>query len=549
MLISSWRCVVILFALLGGQISVGCANFLHPSSADPTSRVHSESLRNEIWARELLATPRPKSLAPRQKEVKNEQEDWQQLAQLKEQLPPGSIDLLDEQVSVTATALPLNTLLRAIAQQLSLRIHFTEPLNRAVTWTIPQQPAREVLDQLALQFNLNWRFSKGVITVSGSTPYTAFYPVDYLNIERQFTSNVGLATQVGSMRGVQNSAASAVENSSSTTINNSSHHAFWQSLSNDLEVWLAGDSTATRWAINPDSGLISLHASPNTHRQLKRYLQQIAISSQRQVLIEASVVEVLLSDDFEAGIDWQWLARGLDGVNAIQQLHGLGPLPGAAGVRPPTPSGLITFAQRNSLGDFSATVSLLERFGDVRIVSRPQILAMNNQPAVLKVVDNRVYFTVNVERQQSDETIERVTETSIHTVPVGLVMNVTPHISANDEVMLNVRPSLSRILGFANDPNPDLSAANIRNGVPEIQVREMESVLRVPSGRIAVIGGLMQSVNDDRHRQLPGLAGLPGLGALFGQQRRQRQRTELFIVIKPTVMYSNNPSEVIEGLM
>jgi len=148
-----------------------------------------------------------------------------------------------------------------------------------------------------------------------------------------------------------------------------------------------------------------------------------------------------------------------------------------------------------------------------------------------------VYFTVNAARQSTDDPYERITETQIHTVPVGLVMNVTPHISANDEVMLNVRPSLSRILGFVDDPNPDLTATNRRNGVPEIQVREMESVLRVNSGSIAVIGGLMQSVQDNRDRQLPGVADLPAVGGLFAQQSRKNQRTELFIVIKPTVMH------------
>ena len=128
-------------------------------------------------------------------------------------------------------------------------------------------------------------------------------------------------------------------------------------------------------------------------------------------------------------------------------------------------------------------------------------------------------------------------------------MSVTPHISADDVVMLNVRPSLSRILGFVDDPNPDLNDANVSNGVPEIQVREMESVLRVPSGSIAVIGGLMQSVQDERKRQLPGLSDLPGVGALFGQRKRQQQRTELFIVIKPTVVVSDSKNPTVRRLL
>jgi len=469
----------------------------------------------------------------------DERLDWQKQASFKSSRKPvPSIETqqLESLIAVDATALSLGALLGGIAQQLSLKLSVSEPLPMPVTWNIPEQTANAVLDQLAHQFNFQWRVVNGTLSVKGPAPYTAFYPVDYLNLQREFSSRVGLATEVGTMRGVQETGSGGTENSSSTTIENVSRQAFWASLGKDLDVWLADVKGLSRWAINPDTGLISLHATPNTHRRLKAYLDQVTETSHRQVLIEASVVEVLLSDDFEAGIDWQWLAKGLDGVSALQQLHGLGPIGSANESPAPTPSGLITFAQRFQLGDFSATFQLLERFGDVRIVSRPQILAMNNQPAVLKVVDNRVYFTVNVARQQSADISERSTETQIHTVPVGLVMNVTPHISANDEVMLNVRPSLSRILGFVDDPNPDLIGANVTNGVPEIQVREMESVLRVPSGRVAVIGGLMQSVQDDRDRQLPGLSDLPGLGGLFGQQVRRRQRTELFIVLKPTVI-------------
>jgi len=396
-----------------------------------------------------------------------------------------------------------------------------------------------VLDQIAEKFDLAWAFDNGLLTVQGPAPFAAFYPVDYLNLERAFNSRVGLATEVGTMRGLENASLNGAANSSSTTIDNASKQQFWQSLIEDLTFWLPQRGVETRWTVNKDVGVISLFASANTHRQLKKYLKGVSATSQRQVLIEASVVEVLLSDDFEAGIDWQWLAKNMSGFSAIQQLQGLASITEEAVERLPTPSGLVTFSQQFREGSFSATFKLLEKFGDARIVSRPQILAMNNQPAVLKVVDNRVYFTVNVERQQTNDSVERLTETQIHTVPVGLVMNVTPQISADNSVMLNVRPSLSRILGFVNDPNPELNAANLSNGVPEIQVREMESVLRVPSGSVAVIGGLMQSVQDDRDQQLPGLGSLPRVGALFGQKQHQRQRTELFIVIKPTVMSTN----------
>jgi len=129
-------------------------------------------------------------------------------------------------------------------------------------------------------------------------------------------------------------------------------------------------------------------------------------------------------------------------------------------------------------------------------------------------------------------------------VPVGLVMNVTPYIDEADEVMLNVRPTLSRILGFVDDPNPELALAAVRNSVPEIQVREMESMLRVKSGEMAIIGGLMQDIKDGSDRSLPGIARLPVIGALFRQRRKSRQQSELLIVLKPTVL----PAAITENL-
>ena len=157
---------------------------------------------------------------------------------------------------------------------------------------------------------------------------------------------------------------------------------------------------------------------------------------------------------------------------------------------------------------------------------------------MLKVVDNRVYFTVNVERRQSEERDEVTTQTEIHTVPVGLVMNVTPQISSDGDVMLNVRPSMSRILGFVDDPNPELAVADVRNSVPEIQVREMESMLRVHSGDVAIIGGLMQESTRENISRLPGLGQLPMIGKLFSSVQKNRSQTELMIVLRPTVMPS-----------
>jgi general secretion pathway protein D len=130
--------------------------------------------------------------------------------------------------------------------------------------------------------------------------------------------------------------------------------------------------------------------------------------------------------------------------------------------------------------------------------------------------------------------------TTAHTVPVGFVMNVTPFITGDGEVILNIRPTITRILGFSNDPNPALAAADVVSQVPEIQVREMESVLRVSSGDTAVIGGLMQDSAEKSNAGTPGLHDADGFGWLFGTRTRSFKKTELVIFLRPRVLADAN---------
>jgi general secretion pathway protein D len=164
-------------------------------------------------------------------------------------------------------------------------------------------------------------------------------------------------------------------------------------------------------------------------------------------------------------------------------------------------------------------------------------MAINNQSALLKVVDNEVYFTTDVEavpgsvNQNSTVAID----TNVNTVPVGLVMAVTPFIDENEVVTLNVRPTISRIIGFVADPNPALAEAGVTSEIPVIQVREIESVLKIENGDTAVIGGLMQDQIDKSMTGIPILSSIPVLGALFRYQDDQYVKSELVIFIRPVV--------------
>lgn len=288
---------------------------------------------------------------------------------------------------------------------------------------------------------------------------------------------------------------------------------------------------------NPEAGVIVVRATSRQHEKVQEYIDQVTRNAGRQVIIEATIAEVTLNNNYKQGINWQSLrslrSPGTAGFSLAQSPTGLanGAVPDSFAA--PGASFLLNYVAPG-LG-ISSTLTLLETFGNVKVLSSPKISVLNNQTAMLKVVDNVVYFEV-----KSDSTIGQVNTqksftTTAKSIAVGLVMNVTPQISEANMITLNVRPTISRVTGFKTDPNPDIPST-IPNRVPEIQTREMESVLRLADGEIAVMGGLMEDKINYNTDAVPGLGGLPGIGNFFRSRDDTNTKTELVIFLKPTVI-------------
>lgn len=291
-----------------------------------------------------------------------------------------------------------------------------------------------------------------------------------------------------------------------------------------------------------ETGNISVRATQSQHVKVREFLDRVLSSARRQVLIEATIVEVDLSNRYQQGIDWSVLQTG--GANAGSRItfkptgDGGGFKTGGV-VSSIATLGFKQFRLGNGDTDLSAMISLLESFGTLRVLSSPKISVLNNQASVLKVVDNKVYFSISVEPGTTDasgRTTAATYTTTINTVPIGFLMNVIPQISEGNEVTLNLRPTISRITGYATDPNPVLAQNNLVNRIPEVQTREMESVLRVQSGEIAILGGLMQDSRNNNADEVPGLNRIAGLGDLFKYRNDSNSKSELVIFLRPTVL-------------
>ncbi len=418
--------------------------------------------------------------------------------------------------TVVATDLPANELLFALARDARLNLDIDPSINDRISLNAIDQTLPQILNRISRQIELRFYVDGPNLVIERDRPFMRVYRIDYLNMARTTSGSVSISTTISSA-----GAEGGATGSSSTSVSNTSSNNFWATMEANITV-LAGSGGSI--ISNRESGTISVQATSAAHDNIQRFVDQVVSSARRQVLIEATVVEVTLNDDFQTGVDWSSLTTG-EGWNLQQagqaQALGFAPFTGE-------------FVDIDDDRTFTAAISALDSFGDVSVMSSPKIMALNNQTSVLKVADNVVYFEVEAKVGDSGNTPGTVAyTTTAKTVPVGFVMNVTPFITEDREIILNIRPTITRILRFVNDPNPGLA---VDSPVPEIQVREMESVLRVSDGNTAVIGGLMQDTANKENSGLPGLQDSESFGWLFGQRSRELDKTELVIFLRPRIV-------------
>ena len=501
-------------------------------------------------------------------------------------LPPPSAAPRAETYSVVVNNVRVQDLLFALARDAKLNVDIHPGVQGAVTLNAIDQTLPQILSRVSKQVDMRYEIDGSTLSVMRDTPYLRMYRVDYVNLARDTINQANLSTQVsGSTSGGAGGSGGATQNNSTSIIKTTSVHKFWDTLianikdilrETDKVVPLTGSGTpaaapqpgaaagaapgapaaapvqqvvvqqpaveyreAASVIANAEAGVLSIRATSRQHEKVQEFLDQVLANAKRQVLIEATIAEVQLNNQYQRGIDWQRL-RGPTGLS-FSQSSGNTP----AGIN--TNAFIVGFASGPRF-DISGTIKLLESFGDVRVLSSPKVSVLNNQTAMLKVVDNLVYFTVqaNTVSQANAPAITTFT-TTVNSVPVGFLMAVVPQISENDTVLLNVRPTISRKLTDVADPNPSLAnpcgvgVANcatpaIASLIPVIQTREMESVMRVQSGQTAVLGGLMQDSVTNVEDGIPGVNRVPGIGQLLAQRKDLNQKTELVIFLRPIVI-------------
>ena len=473
-------------------------------------------------------------------------------------LPKPSPQTKEETHTVVVSNVPVSELLFSLARDADLNLDIDSDVSQNVTLNAVNQPLNAILERIVESSNLTYEIKNNVLRIKVDRPFIKYYRIDYINMSRLSESTSSVSTQISSTgQGAEGDSGGSADNNSTTDVRNESSNTFWETLASNISAIISPDEITIQAApsgessevsaqtidssnnnliINKETGIVAVRATRKQHKDVDKFINEVLFSSRRQVLIEATIAEITLNDRFQAGIDWSLIGNALDNsiINATQSFTDV-PLFSR-------PSFNLSVTEFSSNGDtIQTTLSALEQFGDVSIMSSPKVMTLNNQTALLKVVDNIVYFSVDVNIETSSDedggSNGFVTfETEANTVPVGFVMSVTPFISEENAVTLNMRPTISRVIGQAVDPNPSLAEVGVVSEIPIIQVREVESMLKINSGEIAVMGGLMQDKIAYNRRGVPVLSRLPFLGSLFRYEDNSNEKTELVIFIKPTVI-------------
>lgn len=462
--------------------------------------------------------------------------------------------------TVVVQDVPVREVLFALARDAAINLDVRGDLTAKVTLNAVEQTVPEILARIGLQVPLRVQREAGAYVVTPDEPFVTLYDVGYVNLARDTDTTVYIATEVATTGegGVAASGQGPAQggNGSGTRVSAKAAHHFWDTLVANVGAVLGGgdDEGPASVVANPEAGVLAVRATARQHALVKALIDQVLTNARRQVLVEATVVEIGLDDAHQAGVDWRVvLAESGHGVQAAQAL-----LAAAGGTLPGVVPAL-TLGYRNTEDNgrvLDATLQLLQRFGDTRVLSSPRLMVLNNQTALLKVVEELVYFTVGVTNTDTTANARGRTfvQSEVHSVPVGLVMAVTPQISANDEITLTVRPTISQKVGEALDPGPRLAAAlngnaaEIQNLVPVIRTRELESVLKLVNGQVGVLGGLMQEELRHARQEVPGFAALPGIGRLFTATTQEHRKTELVVFLRPVVVESPDAAATLAAL-
>lgn len=487
-------------------------------------------------------------------------------------MPPLQLDLPESAKSVeprfdlAVSNAPASQVFMALVSGTRYSMLVAPEVSGNVTVNLKSVTVREALETLREIYGYEFKFQGTRIYIQPNTMQTRIFQINYLAGKRQGQSDVRVtSSSISSMQssgtGSSNSSSSTSGSSTSTSgstsvsgppssqISTTQSSDFWKDLSTALAS-LVGTEGGRAVIVSPGSGVVLIKAFPSDLRAVENYLRLTQLIVERQVMLEAKILEVSLNEEFQSGVNWSAFGGSknrysIGSVNSGTTLTTTGTvsstdatiLPGASGAVAASALGQGFFGLAFQTANFASLLNFLETQGNVQVLSSPRISTINNQKAVLKV-GNDEFFVTNVSSTVTSSGTSNVSTPTITLQPFfsGIALDVTPQIDGDNNIVLHVHPSISVVTEKQKVINLGTTLGTFTLPLANSSISETDSIVRVQDGNIVAIGGLMKHEQSSDANGLPGSTASSGWGLLFGARNSYLKKSELVILIKPTVI-------------
>lgn len=469
----------------------------------------------------------------------------------------GSIDV-EPRFDIKVNRAPIREFFMGLVEGSPYNMVLHPDVKGRITLDLKNVTVKDVVETVRDVYGYDFEQTKTGFQIFPNTMRTRIFRMNYLNVNRKGGSQMRVSSgQVTESVSGTGESASTTQSVSGSSIETSSNSDFWKDLQASLSA-IVGNKEGRNVVVSPQSGIVVVRAMPNELRAVANYLKKTQNFVQRQVIIEAKILEVELNKRFQTGINWSALQKegsssgliGQTGGGSIFNGTGLTGTAGNAGnlnpgsLTQPDSTATSAFGGMFSLAlnigsGFSAFIEMLKTQGDVHVLSSPQVSTVNNQKAVIKVGKDE-FFITDVENNTSTTTAAATTQSNVKLTPFfsGVALDVIPQISEEGEIILHVHPTVSSVTEKTKNINVS-SGTSLSVPLAISSIRESDSIIRAKNGQIVIIGGLMQNSVTKNTSSVPLLGDLPLVGGLFRHTQDISKKSELVILLKPVVVDSD----------
>ena len=469
----------------------------------------------------------------------------------------GSIDV-EPRFDIKVNRARIRSFFMGLVADSSYNMILHPKVSGRITLDLKNVTVSEVMDFVRDVYGYDFEKAETSFSVFPNTMRTRIFTMNYLNVNRTGGSNMSVSSgQVTESVSGSGDSASTTQSVSGSNLNTESKSDFWVELKESLTA-LVGNKKGRNIVVSPQSGMVVVRAMPHEIRAVEKFISRTQSFVQRQVIIEAKILEVELNERFQTGINWAALQTsgadsaliGQTGGGSIFGGSGVTAITGNTGELNPSALSQISGTTASAFGgmfslalnvgsDFSAFIEMLKSQGDVQVLSSPQVSTVNNQKAVIKVGKDE-FFITDVESNTSTTTATASTQSNVELTPFfsGVALDVIPQISETGEIILHVHPTVSTVTEKTKNISVS-SGTSLSVPLAISSIRESDSIIRAKSGQVVIIGGLMQNTVEQNVSKIPLLGDLPLVGGLFRHSQDITKKSELVILLKPIVIDSD----------